>query len=570
MKKQAEKQVALEKISLLAETSWEVCNKIGGIYTVLSTKAKVLEETYGDKLVFIGPDVWSEENPSPCFKETKTLFNNFSSKEITDYNIKVRCGRWNIPGSPQVILVKFDGVYPHLDPLFATMWEKFGVDSLHEYGDYREGCAFAVASAVVVRSLAEHLGIDGKEVFAHFNEWTTGMGLLYLRLIFPEAATLFTTHATSIGRSICGNGKPLYDYFDGYNGDQMAAELNMEAKHSLEKTAAKTADCFTAVSEITAKEAEKLLDIHPQAVTPNGFEPGFVPGDRKYNSLRKTGRKKLLEIAGKLKRKKFSDDTLIIATSGRNEYRNKGLDLYLDSLAELENFLEGERKEILALVLVPAWVSNPDEALNRKMPTAKQLAKKTEDQLTCEALKPHTDYLTHLLHNMDSDSVAQRIAYLENENKVGKNVNLVFIPCYLDGNDGIVNISYYDLLPAIDITVFPSYYEPWGYTPLESAAFGIPTITSDKSGFGQWVLSDLENSIYLSGVSVVVRTDSNYISSALDIARQLKLYAESSQEVKDKVKKLAYETAEKADWKYFVEYYYQAFRIAEERRNQRI
>ena len=540
---QAEKPVAIEKISLLAETSWEVCNKIGGIYTVLSTKAKVLQEAYGDNLVFIGPDVWSEDNPSPVFKETKSLFKNFSKKEITDFNIKVRCGKWNIPGSPQVILVKFDGVYPHLDSLFATMWEKFGVDSMHEYGDYREGCAFAVATAVVIRNLAEHLGIDPKGVFAHFNEWTTGMGLLYLRLIMPEAASLFTTHATSIGRSICGNGKPLYDYFDGYNGDQMAGELNMEAKHSLEKTAAINADCFTAVSDLTAREAEKLLDIKPQVVTPNGFEPGFVPGDKKYKTLRTAGRKKILTIAEKLKQRKFSDDTLIVATSGRNEYRNKGLDLYLDSLAELKNI--GDTKDVIALVLVPAWVSHPDESCS-------------------------TDYITHMLHNMEYDSVARRIDSLEKEHKLGDNVNVIFIPCYLDGKDGIVNISYYDLLPAIDLTVFPSYYEPWGYTPLESIAFGIPTITSDKSGFGQWILSHMVNSIFECGVRVVPRNDSNYQDAAHEIARQLKQYAEASAEARKDAMQAAFKTAEKADWKYFIFYYYTAFITAKRRRDQRI
>ncbi|MCH5242808.1 MAG: glycosyltransferase [Muribaculaceae bacterium] len=540
---QAEKPVAIEKISLLAETSWEVCNKIGGIYTVLSTKAKVLQEAYGANLVFIGPDVWSEENPSPVFTESKSLFKNFAKKEITDFNIKVRCGKWNIPGSPQVILVKFDGVFPHLDSLFATMWEKFGVDSMHEYGDYREGCAFAVATAVVIRNLAEHLGIDPKGVFAHFNEWTTGMGLLYLRLIMPEAASLFTTHATSIGRSICGNGKPLYDYFDGYNGDQMAGELNMEAKHSLEKTAAINADCFTAVSDITAKEASKLLDIKPQVVTPNGFEPGFVPGDKKYKTLRKAGRKKIFEIAEKLKNRKFSEDTLIVATSGRNEYRNKGLDLYLDSLAELKNI--GDNKDVIALVLVPAWVSHPDEKFS-------------------------TDYITHILHNMEYDSVARRIDSLEKEHKLGDNVNVIFIPCYLDGKDGIVNISYYDLLPAIDLTVFPSYYEPWGYTPLESIAFGIPTITSDKSGFGQWILAHMVNSIYESGVRVVSRNDSNYQDAAHEIARQLKQYAEASKDARDLAIHAAFKTAEKADWKYFIFFYYTAFLTAKRRRDQRI
>ncbi|MCH5226097.1 MAG: glycosyltransferase [Muribaculaceae bacterium] len=548
---------ALEKIGLLAETSWEVCNKIGGIYTVLSTKAKVLQEAYGERLVFIGPDVWNEENPSPFFKERKTLFNNFSKKAISDYNIRVRCGRWDIPGSPQVILVKFDGVYSHLDSIFGKMWERFGVDSMHEYGDYREGCAFSVAAAVVMRHLADHLEIPHDKVLAHFNEWTTGMGLLYLQMTIEKAATIFTTHATSIGRSICGNGKPLYDYFDGYNGDQMARELNMEAKHSLEKRAAHNADCFTAVSELTAKEAEKLLEIRPQAVTPNGFEPGFVPGDHKYATLRKAGRKRIFEIASKLKGKLFPEDTLIVATSGRNEYRNKGLDLYLDSLAELQNL--GCEKEVLALVLVPAWVAEPDPAL------CSNLQKATA-----------TDYITHRLHNMESDCVATRIDALEKSGALsgsdspGKGVNVVFVPCYLDANDGVIGISYYDLLPAIDITVFPSYYEPWGYTPLESIAFGIPTVTSDKSGFGQWILANMPNSIKESGVKVVARGDSNYWASAKEIAWELLQYAAASKEEKKTMALASYATAEKADWKYFIKFYTEAFRIALDRRKLRL
>lgn len=540
----------IEKISLLAETSWEVCNKIGGIYTVLSTKARVLQEKYGDSLVFIGPDVWTPGNPSPCFKEDKTLFKNFADKEISEFNINVRCGRWDIPGSPQVILVKFDGVYEYLDSIFATMWENFRVNSLHEYGDYREGCAFSVATAVVIKELTEHLKIKAKKVVAHFNEWTTGMGLLYLRLIMPEVATLFTTHATSIGRSICGNGKPLYDYFEGYHGDQMAGELNMEAKHSLEKTAAKEADCFTAVSELTAKEAGKLLEIKPQVVTPNGFEPDFVPGDTKYLALRKAGREKLLAIASKLKGRNFDKDTLIVATSGRNEYRNKGLDLFLDSLSELERI--SPSGDVLALILVPAWVSHPSEIFKSDSPV---------DQ---------PDYISHILHNMESDSVAQRIESLEREGRLTDNVNVVYIPCYLNGGDGVVDISYYDLLPAIDITVFASYYEPWGYTPLESVAFGIPTITSDKSGFGQWVLLGMENSLYKSGVRVISRTDSNYHEAANDIATQLMQYLQAPQAARSEAMKAAKACAAKADWKFFINFYYEAFRKAQERRDNRL
>lgn len=549
------KRPGRDNIGLLMETSWEVCNKIGGIYTVLSTKARVLQEKFGDKLVFIGPDVWTEESPSPYFTERKTLLKSCAAKMKLPYGISVRTGRWNVPGSPQVILVKFDGVYDHLNDIFGKMWELYGVDSIHAYGDYFEGCAFAVATAIVMDALAKHLKVAPTDVIGHFNEWTTAMGLLYLKMINPDAATVFTTHATSIGRSICGNGKPLYDYFTGYNGDQMARELNMEAKHSLEKTAAHQADCFTAVSEITARECEQLLEIRPQVVTPNGFEPDFVPESAKYAKMRKAARTRILQVASALKGRKFPDDTFIVATSGRNEYRNKGLDLFLDSLAALRE--NGEERQVLALVLVPAWVKGPSPELLSALRNG-------------VAVKNSPDYLTHRLNNEDSDSVAVRIASLESQKKLGGTVETVYVPCYLDGRDGILDIPYYDFLPALDLTVFASYYEPWGYTPLESIAFGVPTITTDKSGFGQWVLSLGVNSILGCGVKVVERTDSNYESAAQSIAKEIKQYAESPAKDEKAGREAATATSRKADWQFFIKEYDKAFDVAQKRRDSRI
>lgn len=552
---QKAKRTNRDQIALLMETSWEVCNKVGGIYTVLSTKARVLQQQFGDKLVFIGPDVWSQANPSPYFIERKTLLKSCASRMKLPFGISVRAGRWNIPGSPQVLLVKFDGVYDHLDEIFGKMWELYGVDSLHAYGDYNEGCAFAVATAIVMDALARHLKVDASNIIGHFNEWTTAMGLLYLKMTDPQARTVFTTHATSIGRSICGNGKPLYDYFNGYNGDQMARELNMESKHSLEKTAAHQADCFTAVSEITAKECEQLLDIRPQVVTPNGFEPDFVPGEADYIRLRKAGREKLLSIASALKGRDFPDDTLVVATSGRNEYRNKGIDIYLDAVAAVSDL--NPARPVLALVLVPAWVKEPSIELLSAMAAKKQV-------------KGYPDFMTHRLNNEDSDSVARRIDALERESCLRNGVDVIYVPCYLDGKDGVVDISYYDLLPAIDLTLFPSYYEPWGYTPLESIAFGVPTVTSDKSGFGQWILSNFINSISACGVKVVGRTDSNYHEAAGVLADQIVEYAGFTEEERKVAARAAYATSERADWKFFISAYDEAFATATRRRDERI
>jgi hypothetical protein len=209
---------------LIFETSWEVCNKVGGIYTVLSTKALTLQNLYKDKVIFIGPDVWTDQNPSPYFTEVPSLLRQWKEKAELPAGVSVRVGRWNIPGKPIVVLVKFDGMYAQKDYYYGEMWERYQVDSLHGYGDYDEACAFALAAGAVIESICAHKRLRHKNVLAHFDEWTTGMGLLYVRWKVPYIGTIFTTHATSIGRSICGNGKPLYDYLKGYNGDQMAEE----------------------------------------------------------------------------------------------------------------------------------------------------------------------------------------------------------------------------------------------------------------------------------------------------------------------------------------------------------
>lgn len=539
----------LKEIDLLFETSWEVCNKVGGIFTVLSTKARCLSSQFGKRLIFIGPDLWTEENPSPWFKERKTILRQAADNMKLPYGIRIRTGRWNIPGNPIAILVKFDGVYPELPGIFGKMWEMYGVDSIHAYGDYDEGCAFGVAAAIVIRTLSAYLRADSRKTIAHFDEWTTGMGLLYLKSIMPGASTIFTTHATSIGRSICGNGKPLYKYFDAYDGDQMARELNMEAKHSVEKTAAMQADCFTTVSDVTALECQQLLGVRPDIVTPNGFEPDFIPSSEKYRAQRMAGREKLLRIVESLSGRKPSDDALIVATAGRNEYRNKGLDLFIDSMAALSR--RNMSREVYAFILVPAWTKEPSGAL------LIDLNQKGHDPVV-------PSFTTHRLNNEDSDSVFCRLRSLEDQNALGgeKQVKVVYLPCYLDGADGILNIPYYDVLPAIDLTVFPSYYEPWGYTPLESIAFGVPTITTDKAGFGMWTVKEGFNSLTESGVEVLARDDDNYLRSAEKIADAVESFASLPEKQVERARDKTRLTSSKADWREFIGFYYEAFNIA--------
>jgi len=536
------------EIDLLFETSWEVCNKIGGIYAVLSTKARTLQTLYKDKVIFVGPDVWSSDNPSPYFIESHTLLKDWKADTGLPEGISVRVGRWNVPGKPITVLVKFDAMYAVKDALYARMWELYEVDSLHAYGDYDEACAFSHAAALVIESIARHRGYaDGRNIIAHFNEWTTGMGLLHVKDVMPRIATVFTTHATSIGRSICGNNKPLYDYFSGYNGDQMAAELNMQSKHSLEKAAAHNADCFTTVSEVTARECEQLLGIRPHVVTPNGFEKDFVPSAAKLAKVRQAARAVMLNVASSLIGAKQPADSFIVATSGRCEFRNKGIDLFIASMKRLTAM--NPKRNVIAFVLVPAWVREPRADLARKLGA---LRKSRLDE----------PYITHWLNNHDFDAVVGAIRASGITNDKTSPVKLIYVPCYLDGKDGIFNLTYYDLLAGMDATAFPSYYEPWGYTPLESIAFGVPTITTSLSGFGQWILGEFTNGVEACGVKVLPRTDSNFDEVADHISRDIFSLLQLPSEMLAEIARVSMATADRASWSNFMSFYVDAFAVA--------
>jgi len=534
---------------IIFEISWEVCNKVGGIYTVLSTKAKTLNSLFQDNVIFIGPD-FGKDNTSSSFKESPRLLQSWKKNSNLPADVKVRVGRWDIPGNPTVILVDYKSLYSCKDQLYSDMWNKYHVDSLHGYGDYDESCMFAYGAALVVEDYANYLKVKESEVqvFAHFDEWTTGMGLLYLKSVNPNIATVFTTHATSIGRSICGNNKPLYDYMEGYNGDQMADELNMQSKHSLEKQAALNAGAFTTVSDVTARECRQLIGRTP-IVTPNGFELNFVPEKSQYTKKRRDARKKMLEVAQSLIGTDLGDDTYLIATSGRNEFRNKGLDAFIDSINVLRSKWTNSQRKIVAFMMVPAWVKDARMDLKDKINSK-------------SAVELENKIITHDINNYGDDAIYGKMNYLGMTNAIDENTYIIYVPCYLNGNDGIFNMDYYDLLIGLDCTIFASYYEPWGYTPMESVAFGVPTITTDLSGFGQWVQSECKVGFENSGVMVIHRTDSNYGSVVDQIGNAVYDYLNTDDNQKKKARMQAKKTAEKATWCNFIKYYEDAYNEA--------
>jgi len=554
----------LIKPDYIFESSWEVCNKVGGIYTVLSTRAKTLQEAHQDKVIFIGPGLWKREDgnytkeESPYFREEKTLFADWQS-EAKASGLNVRIGRWTVPGEPIAILVDFIPYFEKKNEIYGWLWENYSVDSLHAYGDYDEASMFSYAAALVVESLYGWLQKSGEwkadtKVIYHANEWMCGLGALYINKNVPQIGTVFTTHATSIGRSIAGNMKPLYDYLFAYNGDQMAGELNMQSKHSIEKQTAHHVDCFTTGSDITAKECVELLDKPVDVVLPNGFDNSFVPKAAQFTRKRNAARHRLLSVASALLGEPFDDDTLIISTSGRYEFRNKGIDVFVEAMNRLLRDKE-LKKQVVAFIEVPGWVGEPRKDLQERL-----RAVENGEQYDTPLEVPQ---VTHWLHNMSHDNVLGMMKYYDMHNRKNEKVKVIFLPCYLNGSDGIMNMTYYDLVLGNDLCIYPSYYEPWGYTPLEAVAFKVPCITTDLAGFGLWA-----NSVFgkygeiTDGVKVIHRTDYNYSEVADNIKDTVALYSGLTKKQVDECRKNAEELSKKALWSEFIKFYYEAYDIA--------
>jgi len=531
-------------VDFIFETSWEVCNKVGGIHTVISTKALNVVNEVGDNYILIGPDVWREDEKNPEFIPDDTLFVNWKCNAAAD-GMRVKIGRWNIASKPIVILIDFTPYFGMQNEIFASLWETYKLDSITGKWDYIEPALFGFAAAKLIESFTSYYH-DYHNIIAQFHEWMTGTGVLYLEKNAPWIATVFTTHATVLGRCIAGNNRPLYGRMEEYNPVQVAREFNVEAKQSLEKTSASVADLFTTVSGITARECSHFLGKEVDIITPNGFEDSFVPSKERFDDVRSTARNKLFEVAEAVLGYSLSKDSLLLVNSGRYEFRNKGVDLFIDSLGELKKS-DALTKDCIAFILMPGYHKGPRQDI--------------ADILNNTGSGNSGDkYLTHSLHYPSSDPVLQRIIENNLSNDKDSRVKIIFVPSYLNGNDGIFNIAYFDLLIGFDLSVFPSYYEPWGYTPLESLMFSIPTVTTTLAGFGLWVkdyFSDPGN-----GVAVLKRTDENSAEVVAGIKDFITGFIRLKPAEVAAARKKAHEVSRIALWDTLAEYYFTAYEQA--------
>src|SRR3989338_1059493 len=519
-----------KKADILFEISWEVCNKVGGIYTVVKSKSAKMIEVYHDGYFMVGPyfaakamGEFEEELPSEFFKQT--------FEELKKSGIICHFGKWLIEGSPSVILIDFVNYQNRINDIKKELWEWYKIDSLRAPGDYNEPVVWAYTVGMLLEKLVKFH--SNKKILAHFHEWLSGVGLLYLKKKGVKIATAFTTHATALGRTLASSHVDLYNVWDKINPDEEAYKYNIESKHLVEKNSAMQADAFTTVSEITGMEAMHLLKKKPDVLLPNGLDISKFPTFEEVIIKHKLQRDRIREFMLHYFFPYYTFDpkeTLNFFLAGRYEFRHKGIDIYIKALGKLNEKLKESKskKTIIAFICVPANFRNIKtqilenttlfqdikDALEEAMPDVeknliysfvsnKKAAKEVlfEDDFLTEMKirvarflkKGNPPVATHDLYD-ENDSILRAIGEAGLRNAEEDQVKIIYYPIYLSGADGLLNLNYYEAMQGSHLGIFPSYYEPWGYTPLEAGALGVASVTTDLAGFGRYFCSECAQS----------------------------------------------------------------------------
>ncbi|MBN2052816.1 hypothetical protein JW756_04905 [Candidatus Woesearchaeota archaeon] len=571
------------------EVSWEVCNKAGGINTVIKTKAPCMKSYY-DNYFLIGPyfkdkaDVELQIEESPLF--LKPIF-----EEMKKSGIICHYGTWGIEGEPPVILIDFKNYFSQKDSIKTRLWETFRIDSLGAQFDFEEPTVWSWCVGMLLSKIGHAL--QDKKIIAQFHEWLAGIGLLHLKIEKSHIKTLFTTHATMLGRALADSGFDLYNQLGKFDPFQKAKEYNILAKYTTEVACAQNCDVFTTVSEVTGFEAEKLLGKKPDVLLLNGIDVEKFPTIEETSIKHVTCKNILREFLTYHFFPYYTFDlkhNLMFFFASRYEFHNKGMDILIKALGMLNERLKKE--DTLRTVCVFFWVPMKTygikvELLENKnyfrhisslvdMKSSQILQQIVTDfisrKLSAEESFFEKDFmrelkaniltfqrtgnpsiLTHNIENEDKDQLVQSLLKEGLDNKHDDKVKVIVYPVYLSGNDGLLNLSYYDAMAGCHFGLFPSYYEPWGYTPLEAAALGIASLTSDLSGFGRFIENKLLKES--SGIFILKRFGRTKEQEINDLAEIMYKYAslDHAERVQNKIN--AKYLSNLCDWKHFVKFY---------------
>ena len=515
---------------------------------MVSTKAKTLVERYGDAYVCIGPWLLANPESEESFRE-EAGFESFCDL-CREQGVPVRVGRWNIPSSPRTILVEFSSLFEKKDGILAGLWERYGVDSITGGWDYDEPVLFGHAVGLVIELwYQEYLAASRGVAIAQFHEWMTGSGLLQLKHTLPVVGTVFTTHATMLGRSLSSTGRRPEEGLEGRTPEEAAEDVGIRSKHSMETICAREADVFTTVSDITGAEAELFYERKPDPLLPNGIDLDVI--DELAAGIDRAQARAALE---NLARRFVGEDcsgAAFLLLSGRYEFHNKGIDVLLEAMAKVN---EREGRDVVLLLTVPAGQSGICKSVRERM------------EAPLEDLTTPLGVSTHNLIDRDDDPIQRATKRLGLTNQAGSRVKVIQIPIYLSKIDGLLNMPYEAMLGGVDLTCFPSFYEPWGYTPEESLAVGVPTVTTDLAGFGRWALGaglGPQN-----GVFVLKRDGVEDADATADLAEMIETFLVDGVE-NENLYEICRHTARRTAWSDLIANYDRAFEGALEKALER-
>jgi len=524
------------KNHLLFEIATEVANRVGGIYSVLKSKAPVTTAEYGERYCLIGP-----LNRASAAVEVEPLDPTYEPLKATIASMKERgiqtlYGRWLIEGAPRVLLIDTSTGYRWMDEWKGDLWDTAGIPSPPGDAETNETIVFGYLVAWFLGEFIAHE--TSRAIIAHFHEWLAGVAIPLTKRRQMDVTTIFTTHATLLGRYLCAGSVDFYNNLQYFDVDAEAGKRGIYHRYCIERAAAHSADVFTTVSHITAYESEHLLKRKPDGVLPNGLNVKKFAAMHEFQNLHSTNKEKIHEFV----RGHFYgcldfdlEQTLYIFTAGRYEYRNKGVDMFIESLARLNHRLKssGSKVTIVAFLIMPAQtsslsveslrgqavvkslsdtVSSIEHGIGKRlfersvrwregdpMPDDKELITPADRVMLRRrlfAMKRHglPPVVTHNMVNDADDPVLNQIRRVQLFNHPSDRVKVIFHPEFLNSANPVLGVDYDDFVRGTHLGVFPSYYEPWGYTPAECTVMGVPSITTNLSGFGCYMEELIENS----------------------------------------------------------------------------
>ncbi|MGB3466799.1 MAG: glycosyltransferase [Cyclobacteriaceae bacterium] len=603
MRKSASKKLTKKNIkeTILLEIAWEVMNQVGGIYTVIRSKTPAVCERWDDNYCLIGPydhkQVVAEFEP---INEEDDAFYK-TVKVLREMGLIVHYGHWLVTGKPRAVLFDLNSMRHKLGEVQYYLWENHGISTPSDDFLLNDVLLFGEMIRIFISELKNN---NDRRIIAHFHEWMAGTAIPSLRKDNVDVKTVFTTHATLLGRYLAMNDPLFYDHLPFHDWQNEARHFNIEPQVNIERAASHGAHVFTTVSEVTAEECRYLIGRDPDYILPNGINKERFEALHEFQNLHQQYKKEIHEftIGHFFQSYTFDlDKTMYFFTSGRYEYRNKGYDLTLEALAKLNHRLKEEGSDMTIVMFFvtkkPYHSINPEALQSRAVmeelrQTVNAIKKQIGDALFFEAasttdfkLPALNDYIDDywklryrrtiqswksdklpsvVTHNLVNDGEDEVLNFLRNANLVNHEddrVKIVYHPDFINYTNPLFGMDYGQFVRGCHLGVFPSYYEPWGYTPLECIASGVPTVTSDLAGFGDFVKKNISDKSH-PGTYIIHRNGKSFEESAHELYMQMYRFLQLSRRERITLRNRTEASSVQFDWEYLLKYYEEAYNKA--------